>query len=213
MADPQNSFVLRDVSDRDVLLLAHRMAEAYFDDPVQAWLFPNRGHRLRDLRRSFEHELRASLLERAVGQTTVEGAGCAFWLPPGAWAGPRSRHDGAGLRRRLGSRAFRTRRLARRTRAAHPTVDHWYLAHLAVAPAYQHRGVPELLLAEGIARAKADVLPIYIECSSATSVPLFKRFGFLPLEAIDLPGGPPVFPMMRPPVSEPVVSGVDEARQ
>lgn len=183
-----------------MLLLASRMAEAYFEDPVQVWLFADVDRRLNRLRRFYERDLRARLLERAVGMTTQEGAGCAFWLPPGQWvvswsARLRIAPSFASL---LGRRALDAYQGFSQINRRHPPEPHWYLSHLAVAPPHQGRGIATTLMNAGLRVADQDGLPVYLESSSASNVLFYRRFGFASLEAIELPNGPPLFPMLRP---------------
>jgi hypothetical protein len=53
---------------------------------------------------------------------------------------------------------------------------------------------------KALEKADSAGLPTYIEASSERSAALYERLGFLHMGVFELPeGGPPVWPMRRPP--------------
>ena len=70
----------------------------------------------------------------------------------------------------------------------------WYLAELGAAT--PGRGAGSTLLEHRLARLEGEA---YLESSNPRNVPLYERFGFEVVEAIDLPhDGPRVHTMLRP---------------
>lgn len=62
-----------------------------------------------------------------------------------------------------------------------------------------------MLMQPTLERADAVGLPAYIEASSKRSAALYERLGFVHTGVFELPGGgPPVWPMRRPPAGAPV---------
>jgi hypothetical protein len=55
------------------------------------------------------------------------------------------------------------------------------------------------LIEPALARSDAEELPAWLEASRPENVPYYQRFGFEVIREIALPGGPPVFGMLRKP--------------
>ncbi|GII88991.1 hypothetical protein Ssi03_69810 [Sphaerisporangium siamense] len=82
----------------------------------------------------------------------------------------------------------------------HPGTPHHYLALLAVLPGHQGHGLGSLLLERHHRRLDAEGIAAYLEASNVNSRRLYLRHGYEDLgEPLRLPGGPPMFPMWRPP--------------
>ena len=60
----------------------------------------------------------------------------------------------------------------------HPTEPHWYLPWMGVVPEAQGMGIGGALLHEGLARADADRLPVYLEATTRRSAAFYARHGF-----------------------------------
>ena len=196
--------------------LAALLARAFDDDPTMGWVFPVAARRERDLRRLFAanltHAARHGWVDRsptgagAAGGSTVNAAGVALWLGPGAfpmraWQALLAGH--ALLSLRIGILSLRRmRRLNAYAQMQHlRTVagPHWYLHGIGVEPDQQRRGLGTALLEIGVARADRDRLPCYLETSRESTLPFYARFGF----RVTIPGrlppdGPPVFSLLRP---------------
>jgi GNAT superfamily N-acetyltransferase len=191
----------REAGDGDIRPLARVLARAFADDPVMTWLFGDRPTpRLRRLRRYFASEARR---HRRDGRVLVSdaGEGAAFWDPPGRWrlswrdivrtapvmltaVGPR-------LPRAIGALDLIER--------AHPREHHWYLAVLGTDPPHQGKGIGAALVDPVLAGCDREGLGAYLESSKEQNIPYYQRFGFAVTGQIDLPGGPPVWPMWRDP--------------
>jgi GNAT superfamily N-acetyltransferase len=101
--------------------------------------------------------------------------------------------------------AFGTRlppavRVQRAMEERHLREPHFYIRTVGVRTARQGQGVGSMLMQPTLERADSAGLPTYIEASSERSAALYERLGFLHLGLFELPdGGPPVWPMRRPP--------------
>ena len=71
-------------------------------------------------------------------------------------------------------------------RALHPRLDRGVIEHGDVRIEIVHPG-------------DADGLGAYLESSKEANIPFYQRFGFAVTGQIDLPEGPPVWPMWRDP--------------
>ena len=82
----------------------------------------------------------------------------------------------------------------------HLAEPHFYVRTVGVRTALQGQGVGSMLMQPTLARADSAALPTYIEASSERSAALYEWLGFLHMGVFELPdGGPPVWPMRRPP--------------
>ena len=83
----------------------------------------------------------------------------------------------------------------------HLREPHFYVRTVGVRTALQGQGVGSALMQPMLEKADSAGLPTYIEASSERSAALYERLGFLHMGVFELPeGGPPVWPMRRPPV-------------
>jgi ribosomal protein S18 acetylase RimI-like enzyme len=192
----------RQATDGDVRSLATTLARAFHDDPVMTWLFGERpGPRLRRLRRYFASEARR---HRRHGQVLVSGdrTGAAFWDPPGLWRATwlQLLRSAPVLLADVGLRMPRAIKALDLVDRAHPREHHWYLAVLGTDPPHQGRGVGTALVNPVLERCDREGLGAYLESSKPTNILYYERFGFTVTGQIDLPSGPPVWPMWRDPV-------------
>jgi len=181
--------------------LADAMARAFLDDPVMSWLFGEaEATRLRRLRRFFPHEAKRHSRTGEVF-TTAGHQGGAFWDPPGTWKSPWWELVSAApiLVPAIGRRIPRSLKGLELIERAHPREPHWYLAMLGTDPTHQGKGVGAALMAPILARCDAEGTPAYLESSKADNVPYYERHGFTVTGQIDLPDGPPLWPMWRDP--------------
>jgi GNAT superfamily N-acetyltransferase len=191
----------RQATDGDIRPLATVLARAFHDDPVMTWLFGERpGPRLRRLRRWFASEARR---HRRHGQVLVGDGheGAAFWDPPGLWkSGWREMLRAAPVMvPAVGPRIPRAIRAFDLIERAHPREHHWYLSVLGTDPPHRGRGVGTALVDPVLARCDREGLGAYLESSKPQNIPYYERFGFGVTGQIDLPSGPPVWPMWRDP--------------
>jgi GNAT superfamily N-acetyltransferase len=187
----------------DVPGVAGALAEAFTSDPVYKWIVRG-GPRLKQrLRAVFTVEMEQYVLPHGGTVWTTPGYdGAVFELPPGAWQLPKSMTGTEALR---WLRAFRTRLpraigVQKAMEEQHLREPHFYVRVIGVRPARQGQGVGSGLMQPTLQRADSAGLPAYIEASTQRSAALYARLGFVHLGVLELPdGGPPVWPMRRPP--------------
>ncbi|WP_406342582.1 GNAT family N-acetyltransferase [Streptomyces sp. NBC_00648] len=178
--------------------------QAFQDDPVSSWVFPDPAHR----REVHRHLMRAFLeISLAEGHADLaeDGTATALWIDVPAEpeeGGEDGEEDGpAQLRAAVDPENERVELIGRLTGSVHPHGRaHAYLLLIAVAPDRQGQGVGEALIAPVLERCDREGLPAYLEASSARSSRLYERLGFAHLgEPLRLPDGPLMYPMWREP--------------
>ncbi len=187
----------------EVPKVAAALADAFINDPVFTFLRPGRLRPEARLRTMFAVEIEQYVLPNGGTVWTTSGYdGAVAELPPGAWEMPRSVTLTEALRwtRAFGTRFRRAIRVQRAMEERHLREPHFYVRTVGVRTALQGHGVGSALMQPTLERADSAGLPSYIEASTERSAALYERLGFLHMGVFELPeGGPPVWPMRRPP--------------
>lgn len=176
------------------------LGRAFVDDPVACFLFPRDADRARRFARLTGLEIDAFADDGLVFTTeSVEGA--AIWKRPeprgpGTW-----RRVSVSLRMiaLMGRGVSRAARVGELLASRAPKRPHYYLATLGTDPPARGRGLGAALMAPVLARCDQERTPAYLESSKASNVPFYERHGFEVVERIEVPGGPPLWTMLRPP--------------
>lgn len=186
----------------DMVPIGRALARAFHDDPVMAWMFGDRdAARGRRLDRFMRSEARRHHRHGGLVLTTEGHRGAALWDPPGQWRTTWADvvRSAPVLLPAVGPRIPRALRGLRLVEGAHPREPHWYLAVLGTDPSHQGRGVGTALVRPVLDRCDAEGLGAYLESSKPANVPYYERLGFRVTGEVDMPGGPPVWPMWRDP--------------
>ncbi|MFE6163090.1 GNAT family N-acetyltransferase [Streptomyces sp. NPDC056486] len=187
-------------SDRaDVVRL---LDEAFLDDPVSSWVFPDEGYRRRK-----HGALMEAFLDLALSQGFVDiaedGTAVALWwsVPAGEDEDGDGEEGPAQLREAVDPDNARIEEIGRLTGEAHPTDRaHQYLHMIGVRPERQGEGLGSALIEAVLERCDREGLHAYLEASNSRSRELYTRLGFTVTgDAIELPDGPPLWPMWREP--------------
>jgi GNAT superfamily N-acetyltransferase len=165
------------------------LVEAFADDPLVGWLFPEQDERARHLA-GFHAPLVAE------GETYLAGdaEGAAVWLTVAQGRSPHEEAPAAG--------GARLRALGEALTERHPRhTAHLYLPCMGVVAARRGTGLGSALLRHRLTRV--DGLPAYLEASSVRSRALYLRHGFTDLgEPVRVADSPPLWPMWREPEGE-----------
>jgi GNAT superfamily N-acetyltransferase len=182
--------------------MAEALARSFHDDPVMSWLFgdePAKKHAR--MRTFFRREGRRHLGHHEV--FTAEGhPGAAFWDPPGHWKTPVIDiiKSAPTFIRIMGPRLPRALKGLALIESAHAkAAEHYYLAVLGTQPDQQGKGIGSELLQPVLERCDRDSVGAYLESSKEQNIPFYARHGFDVIEELQLPGGPPIWPMWREP--------------
>lgn len=161
------------------------LTEAFADDPLASWLFPDA-----DERRRLQPDFFRPLLDHPAAETDLAGRdGVAVWLTLTAG---QTLDGGAELGERL-------RALGEALAPRHPHHEpHLYLPCMGVVPERRGTGLGSAMLRHRLERADADGLPAYLEAGSARSRALYLRHGFADLgDPVQVADSPLVWPMWR----------------
>ncbi|GAB3424389.1 GNAT family N-acetyltransferase [Flindersiella endophytica] len=181
------------------------LTDAFQDDPVIAWLFPDPADR-----RNLQPLYYTALLRQPTAEAYLTGdpgdaAGAAVWLDLGQGQTPFDQPPpgtGPDPLAAFGRNAGRLVTLGGLLAERHPHDQaHLYLACIGVRPARRGTGLGSALLRQRLNRADGEAKPAYLEASSARSRELYLRHGFADLGTpIQLPdAGPTLWPMWRDP--------------
>ena len=175
--------------------------QVFHDDPVSAWVFPDRAHRKRK-----HGALMGAFLDSALSEgyvdVAVDGSAAALWLSVPAGGQPQDEGSAAELRQFVDPDNERVETIAQILDANHPTGRaHEYLMLIAVDAAAQGQGRGTELITSVLARCDREGRSAYLEASSRRSAKLYERLGFVHTgPEIVLPDGPTMWPMWRDPL-------------
>ncbi|NUR85877.1 MAG: GNAT family N-acetyltransferase [Nonomuraea sp.] len=174
------------------------LAEAFAEDPLTVWAFPDPVRRRRLLPGYFR-----ALYDLAVAQrgayTTGDRQAVVLSTPP------RAADPGEPFAHRLaaaaGEYADALMTIVDRRELYHPASPrHLYLGFCAVSPERQRTGLAGAVMAHLMRECDRDGTPAYLEASSAGGEAVAWRAGFEPHgPLIHIPGGPQLRPMWRDP--------------
>ncbi|MFE7229240.1 GNAT family N-acetyltransferase [Streptomyces sp. NPDC002405] len=199
---------IRAAGEDDRELVVRLLDEAFQDDPVSGWVFPER-----EYRRTTHHRLMAAFTDIVLAEgridVTEDGTACALWLSMPAADGPdggdggEEAADAVRLRESVDPANARVEEIARLMAESHPADRaHEYLWMIGVAPARQGEGLGSALVRHVLDRCDREGLPAYLEASSERSTKLYERLGFTYADrTLDIPDGPRMWPMWREPVT------------
>jgi GNAT superfamily N-acetyltransferase len=197
--------VIRHVAPVETAEITRVLTAAMGDGPVARWLNPDpaarRAHGPAYFEIFAEHAVRYGEVYAAVDDATDRLSGVALWFPFTS-AIPAPADYETRLKDVSGPAFDRVAQLDAAREARQPTGPHHYLAFLAVHPEHQNWGIGSALLDRHHARIDAAKIPAYLEANDPRNRDLYLRHGYLSRRpAIQLPDGPPIWPMWRPPAS------------
>jgi GNAT superfamily N-acetyltransferase len=175
------------------------IADAFADDPVIRWIFPDDATYAARAAAFFGFLFDVRI---EVGGVWVTGGGeaTALWSPPNAgppeWVDRTWDQVAAGL---APDEVERCDRWDAAVAPHHPSTAHWYLGVLATAPAHQGQGHGPSVAGPGIDAAARTGLPAFLETGVRRNVELYQRMGFVVTGVIDDPGLPAGWCLRRDP--------------
>jgi len=80
---------------------------------------------------------------------------------------------------------------------------YWYLLTLGVEPTSQHQGLASAMLRPALVEADRLGIPCALGTENEANLLFYSQYGFAVVRAGQIPGGPRVWSMLRPPSSLP----------
>ena len=175
------------------------LADAFQDDPVMCFIFPDAADRRKRLPRFF------AILYDGDGAhgarfVTTDGEAATLWRAPGQghlrWI-EKLRH-GLPWLHAAGFNLPRALAVSAASDANHPQEPHWYLHIAGCAPSRQGRGFGRAAIQAGLDRADTDRVAAYVETANEANLPLYKSLGFAVTHQWAVPDGPAHWSLLRP---------------
>lgn len=196
---------IRAAGEGDRERVVQLLDEAFQDDPVSGWVFPDAAHR-RDRHPRLMAVFADIVFAEGRIDITEDGAACALWLSVPADdahtdTGPADDDGPVQLREAVDPDNVRVELIGRLTAGIHPADRaHEYLWMIAVAPERQGEGLGGALVRSVLDRCDQEGVPAYLEASNERSRALYERLGFADAgHPLELPDGPRMWPMWREP--------------
>ena len=197
------------VRREDVAAAGATLARAFHDDPRWRAVWPDPARHEEQVKAMFTALVATTRVAPAPARWLPDASGVALWAQPGTSLGiMASLRAGFALQRLvLGMRSderdrfLPTLTMLDKRRQALVDVPHWYLQAIGVDPAHHGKGFGTALVGEGLARARRDAAPVYLETEMESNVAFYERLGFRVLEKheVDLLDGLPVWLMRADP--------------
>jgi GNAT superfamily N-acetyltransferase len=191
----------RPATAADAARITEIFTEAFHDDPVWGWAFPDDANRTAQHTAFWRFYVDAALSYGWVWLTSGGGA-AAQWIPPGRTEIPEE--DEPRLESLLvelvgSERTAFLMEVFERFEAAHPDEEpHYYLALLGTHPDHRGSGIGMGLLADTLEVIDAEGTPAYLESTNPANNEKYERLGFERRGEFSLPDdGPTVTTMWR----------------
>jgi GNAT superfamily N-acetyltransferase len=185
------------VEEADQASVIATLVDAFLEDPVERWLFPQAQAYLAYFP-EFVSAFGGRAFEQQTAWTLHDFDAVALWIPPGsepdtnAIVDVLSRSVAAELHDDMFS-------VLEQMDAAHPRYPHWYLPWLGVDRAHQGTGLGGQLLKQCLAAVDGDHLPAFLETPNPRTIPFYARHGFAVIGTAQSGTCPPVTSMLRAP--------------
>ncbi|MFF5032396.1 GNAT family N-acetyltransferase [Nocardia salmonicida] len=198
------TIVVRTAGQSDVDAAAQTLAEAFQHDPVMSWILPDSHRRALGLPRFFATMARHIFVPSGASEVALRPdgtvGGAALWTPPRTAQSSMSElRTLPGLWRAFGRRVPAAKQVGDLLKKNHPTEPHWYLGMIGTAPDARGGGFGHALLRTALETVDVEGALAYLESSNPVNVPYYERFGFAVTGELQLPDGPPLWPMLRTP--------------
>ena len=173
------------ITDSQISSAGILLAETFFTDPLNQYVFPDPEERSRVLSWYFAASVREGAFLQSVYVTGEPIKGVAVWTPPGFHerTPERARHSGLDqIQRQFGPQAYQRftgviNHLARFSSQVVPPA-HWYLSLIGVFPACQGQGIGGALLAPVLLKADKEGTCCSLETFEEKTLSFYHRHGF-----------------------------------
>jgi GNAT superfamily N-acetyltransferase len=176
--------IIEKLTRPNLLLAAKALTNAFFEDPLQQYVFPDEAERKERSIPHFSAVLQYGLLFGEV-YTVNNSEGAVVWLKPGetVLTPEKARQSGlSDLPQTIGEAPFNrfisVLDYADQFHKQDMKEAHWYTMVLGIDPAYQGKGYGSALLSPILNEAKIKNIPVYLETLQPKNVSFYKHMGF-----------------------------------
>jgi GNAT superfamily N-acetyltransferase len=181
------------LSEADLLLAAQALTNAFMNDPLQQYVFPDDAVRKIRSIPHFEAVVRYGVLFGEV-YTTEDYGGAVVWLRPGETLVTPEKAEKSGLASlpaTIGDAEF-TRFIsvldfADQFHKQDMPAPHWYTMVIGVDPAFQGKGYGSSLLSPILKEAEKTNTPVYLETAQPKNVSFYQHMGFRLIREVEEP--------------------------
>ena len=170
--------------------------EAFVDDPVMIYSFPDEQIRKKNSQYGFYMIYNYGIKHGLSYATSENLEGITIWLPPGkvypsTWQ--MMRYGGFYAMRKIGLKLKAMKKsiavfsFEEEKHKEHAPFDHWYFQNIAVHPEEQGKGYGSLLISTMLKTIESDGLPVYVETNTEKAMSIYQKHGFEILEYTIIP--------------------------
>lgn len=181
------------LTEANLPLAAQALTNAFMEDPLQRYVFPDDAVRKLKSIPHFEAVLRYGVLFGEV-YTTEEHGGAVVWLRPGETLVTPEKAEKSGLASlplTIGDAEF-TRfisvlEFADQFHKQDMPAPHWYTMVIGVEPAFQGKGYGSSLLSPILKEAEKTNTPVYLETAQSKNISFYQHMGFKLIREVEEP--------------------------
>ncbi len=174
----------------NLLCAAKALTNAFLNDPLQQYVFPDEAERKEKSIPHFSAVLQYGLLFGEV-YTANNSEGAVVWLKPGETLLTPEKAEQSGLAdlpQTIGEAPFNrfisVLDYADQFHKQDMKEEHWYTMVLGVDPTYQGKGYGSALLSPILNEAKTKNIPVYLETAQQKNVSFYKHMGFVVIREV-----------------------------
>ena len=183
--------------------------EAFQDDPVMVFVYPDKEERKQKAQYGFYALYNFGLKHGLAYATSENLEGITLWLPPdkvyhSTWT--MMRYGGFYTMRKVGLKPKvmkRTMMIFNYEEERHKELvpyDHWYFQQISVKPEEQGKGYGGLLISTMLKTIESEGLPIYVDTNTEKAMSIYQKYGFEIIEHGIIPETSiPLWCMLRQP--------------
>ncbi len=184
------------------------LAQAFSDDPLMAYIWPDATRRRAALYRWFAISIRGHHFHSGrvdFTGTSVKGIeAVAVWDSPGQWqtSATSTVRSFPKLLSALRTRIPAALHVRKTLDAHHPDRPHWYLSNIGTLSSARGQGLAGALLEHQLAECDRTETPAYLVCTMDRNIGLYEHFGFTVTEEFSLEPATPLWSMWREPAHQ-----------
>lgn len=183
------------LSKYQIKLASKVLSQAFHNDPLMLYIFPDSTERENKLPSMMELLLRIGIKYGIVHTTSPKLEGIAVWFPSNkakvtTWMG--LLNGGISYFFKHGSKAVKKQnRFYNYIYSVHKHLipsHHWYLSIIGINPQCQGKGLSRVLFDSMLNKIDDQNIPCFLDTNNEKNLPIYARFGFKILKEYEIPG-------------------------